>query len=67
MGIEKEGWLHAAESLHHDIGPANELGIASVWVNRGHDNTGGATLPSGAKPDMEVRTLAELVGAMGLE
>jgi 2-haloacid dehalogenase len=67
MGIEKEGWLHAAESLHHDIGPANELGIASVWVNRGHDNTGGATRLSDAKPDMEVRSLAELVKAMGLE
>ena len=67
MGIEKEGWLHVAESLHHDIGPANEMGIASVWVNRGHDNTGGATRPSEARPDLEVRSLAELVGVMGLE
>ena len=56
MGIEKVGWLHIAESLHHDVGPANELGIASVWVNRGHDNMGGATRLSDAKPDMEVRS-----------
>ena len=34
MGVKKERWLHVAESLYHDIGPANRLGIASVWVNR---------------------------------
>ena len=66
MGIEKEGWLHVAESLYHDIGPANDLGIASVWVNRGHDNPEGATRRYDARPDMEVHGLAELVREMGL-
>ena len=40
MNIDKSRWLHIGESLYHDIGPANQLGIASVWVNRGHDREG---------------------------
>ena len=34
MGCDKDRWLHIGESLYHDIGPANRMGIASVWVNR---------------------------------
>ena len=67
MGIEKDDWLHIAESLYHDIGPANALAIPSVWVNRGHANEGGATRGSAAAPDMEVRSLDELVRLMGLK
>ena len=67
MGIEKDRWLHIGESLYHDIAPANELGIASVWVNRGHGQEGGATRPTDARPDLEVHDLASLVRAMGLE
>jgi len=26
--------VHVAASLFHDIAPANELGLRSVWVNR---------------------------------
>ena len=26
--------VHVAASLYHDIGPSNELGLTSVWVNR---------------------------------
>ncbi len=66
MGIQKDRWLHIGESLYHDIVPANQLGIASVWVNRGHGNSGGATRPTDAAPDMEVHDLATLVRAMGL-
>ena len=65
--MEKQAWLHIAESLYHDIGPANEMGIASVWVNRGHANDGGATRASKAVPDLEVHSLEELVRAMGLK
>ncbi len=67
MGVEKDRWLHIAESLYHDIAPANQLGIASVWVNRGSGNETGATRPSDATPDMEARDLASLVRRMGLE
>ena len=33
MGVDKERWLHVAESLYHDIEPANQLGTKCVWVN----------------------------------
>ena len=67
MGVEKQAWLHIAESLYHDIGPANALGITSVWVNRGHANPEGATRRIDAIPDLEVHSLDELVRAMGLK
>jgi 2-haloacid dehalogenase len=28
------GHVHVAQSLHHDIAPAAELGIPSIWINR---------------------------------
>ncbi len=35
----KESIVHVAQSLMHDGVPANELGIAYVWINRyNHDN-----------------------------
>ena len=60
MAVDKERWLHVAESLYHDIGPANRLGIASVWVNR--VNRGGGTRRSEAVPDLVVPDLAALAG-----
>ena len=62
MGLAKEKWLHAAESLYHDIAPCNALGIASVWVNRRGGKIG-ATRDAKAKPHLEVpdlKTLAKL-------
>lgn len=58
MGVGAEAWLHVAESLYHDIGPANRLGITSVWVNRA--GQGGATLRTDAVPDLVVPDLASL-------
>ena len=67
MGVDKDRWLHIGESLYHDISPANALGIASVWVNRGGERKGGgATRPTNATPDLTVPDLATLVGMMGL-
>ena len=67
MDVDKSRWLHIGESLYHDIGPANELGISSIWVNRGHDREGaGATRPSDAQPDLEVPDLATLVRLMDI-
>ncbi|MDQ3823258.1 MAG: HAD-IA family hydrolase [Actinomycetota bacterium] len=31
---ERERHVHVAASLFHDIAPANELGLRSVWINR---------------------------------
>jgi 2-haloacid dehalogenase len=30
----RDGHVHVAASLFHDIEPANELGLRSVWINR---------------------------------
>ncbi|MCY3956842.1 MAG: haloacid dehalogenase type II [Chloroflexi bacterium] len=65
MRVETDAWLHVAESLFHDIGPANRLGIASVWVNRA--GRGGGTRRTDAVPDLVVSDLGELVGLAGLE
>ena len=59
MGVRKDRWLHVGESLFHDIGPANRLGIPSVWVKR--PDRGGGTRPTDAVPDYTVGGLAELV------
>ncbi len=58
MGVESENWLHIGESLYHDIGPANLLGLDSVWVNR--PDRGGGTRPTDAVPSLVVPTLTEL-------
>ena len=62
MAVAKDGWLHIAESRHHDIGPANRLGIASVWVSRA--DRGGGTRHTDAVPDLTVPDLATLARMM---
>lgn len=68
IGVPPKRILHVAQSLFHDIAPANTLGLATVWVNRRHEKEGsGATPVAQARPDLEVpdlRTLAEKVGVM---
>src|SRR5437660_3182359 len=64
-GIPKETMLHAAQSIYHDIAPANTLGLKNVWVNRRFGKQGpGATVTGDAKPGLEVRSLSELAGAL---
>jgi 2-haloacid dehalogenase len=33
-GADPAGHVHVAQSLFHDIAPAAELGIPSIWINR---------------------------------
>ena len=33
-GAESSRHVHVAQSLFHDIDPATELGIPSIWINR---------------------------------
>jgi 2-haloacid dehalogenase len=61
----REGHVHVAASLFHDIAPANALGLRSVWINRLDE-----TARDGARPDRELsdlvllpETLDELVPA----
>ena len=63
MAVEREAWLHVAESLYHDIGPANELGIKCVWVDR--RDRGGGTRRTDAVPDLVVPDLAALAEGGG--
>ena len=62
IGTERDRWLHVAESLYHDIGPANQLGIRSVWVDRA--GRGGGTRRTDAVPDLVVRDLSTLARMM---
>ena len=62
MGVNAKRWLHIAESLFHDVAPANRLGIKSVWVNRA--GRGGGTRVVDAAPDLVVPDLAALARTM---
>jgi Predicted hydrolase (HAD superfamily) len=37
-GVDLDGWVHVACSFFHDVGPAKELGVKRIWVDR--DQTG---------------------------
>ena len=61
-GVQPGELLHVAQSLFHDIGPARDAGLATVWVNRRAGQSGGGATPaSEARPDVEVPSLAALV------
>ena len=60
----REGHVHVAASLFHDVVPCNDLGLRSVWINRVGE------VADGAKPTRELtdlfalpETLDELVPA----
>jgi 2-haloacid dehalogenase len=53
--------LHVGQSIHHDVLPAQSLGLATVWVNRPSPRAGiGAVIQAAGKPDLEVPDLATL-------
>jgi 2-haloacid dehalogenase len=57
-GVDKERHVHVAASLFHDIAPANELGLRSIWINRLGEHS------SAARPDRELPDLRGLVDAL---
>jgi 2-haloacid dehalogenase len=62
-GFTKGDILHTAESLFHDHRPANDIGLASCWIHRRHDQDGfGATMLPGSMPSHDFRfvSLADL-------
>ncbi len=68
IDLHADAIVHVAQSLFHDVVPAHELGIATVWVNRGGARPGsGATPAAVARPDMEVPDLAALVSIIGID
>lgn len=65
INLPDEKFLHVAQSIYHDIIPANSLSLSTVWVNRrGSKASFGATLPASGKPDLEVPDLKTLVSMM---
>jgi 2-haloacid dehalogenase len=60
----RDGHVHVAASLFHDIAPCNELGLRSVWINRTGESADGVQ-PTRELPDLLAlpETLDELVPA----
>lgn len=56
-GADPVGRVHVGASLFHDIAPAIELGLPTIWVNR----EGEQPEP---QPDVELHTLEGLGGAL---
>ncbi len=56
-GADRAGHVHVAASLFHDIAPAVELGLRTVWINR----LGEEPEP---QPDVELHTLEGLGDAL---
>jgi len=66
LGFAQREILHTAQSLFHDHAPANQVGLASAWIDRRHDQQGwGATMPPPGSPrcDLRFSSMAALVEA----
>jgi 2-haloacid dehalogenase len=62
-GADRDGHVHTGASLFHDVEPANELGLRSIWINRlGEERS---VDPTRELPDLTrlADTLDELVPA----
>ena len=62
-GAERERHVHVGASLFHDIAPARELGLPSVWINRLGERADAE--PTRELPDLSrlPETLDDLVAA----
>ena len=56
-GADRAGHVHVGASLFHDVAPACELGLPTIWVNR----LGEEARP---QPDVELHSLSGLAGAL---
>ncbi len=64
FNIEKKEHLHVAQSIYHDIIPAKQMGLNTVWVNRYGEPERTDPLEF---PDLEVPDLQSLVRILHLE
>ena len=61
MELTPDHLLHAAQSIYHDVVPAQSLGIATAWVNRRSARPGiGAVRAAEGHADLEVPDVASL-------
>jgi 2-haloacid dehalogenase len=54
-GADRRGHVHVAQSYFHDIVPANQLGMPSIWINRLGE-------VGDVRPTRELRDLSALPG-----
>ncbi|MCW6512681.1 HAD-IA family hydrolase [Lichenifustis flavocetrariae] len=67
FGYKHRDNLHVAQSQHHDIGIARQLGYKTCWIERrqGQEGWGGTPEPKVVtKPDYHFATLAQLADAV---
>jgi 2-haloacid dehalogenase len=64
IGSPASHWLHAGQSVYHDVIPAKVLGLSTAWVNRASPRPGGAVKLASGRPDAEVRTVQELADVL---
>ena len=57
IGSDDPNHVHVAQSLYHDIAPASELGIPTVWVNRLGE-------PDDERPHRTLSSLARLADTL---
>lgn len=50
--IRNNRWIHVAQSCFHDIEPATELGIETVWINRKSEEPSGEARANHEFPDL---------------
>ncbi len=62
IGCGRDRVLHVAQSLFHDIAPANALKLATVWIDR-NQGTQGAARETEAAPMWTFPTLGEFADA----
>lgn len=62
LNAQPKRTLHVAQSIFHDVVPAQQLGLSTVWVNRPSARAGvGAVKAAKAKADLEVSSLSALL------
>jgi HAD superfamily hydrolase (TIGR01549 family) len=67
IGLPPGECVYVGDSLHYDMAGAAAAGMRTCWFHRaGGPATARATLPEGPVPDLVIRDLAELAGAIGL-
>ena len=67
FGFKQSEILHVAQSQHHDIGIARELGYSTCWIQRraGQEGFGASPVPKTVTtPDYRFTTLKELADAV---
>ena len=63
IGCAPDRILHVAESLYHDIAPANELQLATAWIDRNQGAQSAARVAE-AEPTWTFTTLGEFADAL---